>query len=383
MFPLPERWRLLFAGVPAIAVSILLAGCILGPKKSVQFDARKETLEQADMQVVNRASPLTEYLKPPTEPYLLGPGDEIVIYRLNARSNDPNASLRTFVMPDGMVYFDLAPPVPARGKTVTQVSAELTEALRPFYRRPEVTIDLRAAQSRRFSILGSVYSPNVYPLAQPTTLLDGIARAGGLELAGGTGTTEELADLSRGILVREGKLLPVDFEALIRRGDMNYNIYLRDQDFIFLPAKSTKEILVLGAVGVAKAVGWREGMGLIAAISEAQGTRPHAFVQRVLLVRGSFTKPRVAILDYDAIVKGKRPDVAVMAGDIIWVPRSPWERVERYLDVVLNTAVETMAATEGIRFVEGEDVGVGVGIQINPGGGNTNNEPAPPPVIVP
>lgn len=366
----------------SLVAILFLAGCVLGPKKSRQFNPREDALAEAEMRTVDRSSSLAPLLKPPQEPYLLGPGDEVVIYRLNVRDDDPNASVKTFVMPDGNIYFDLAPPTLARGKTTAELSADLTESLRPYYRRPEVAVALHAAQSRRFSILGSVNSPNNYALNQPTTLLDGIARAGGLELAGGTGTTEELADLSRGIVVRDGKMLPVDFEALMRRGDMRYNIYLKDQDFVFLPAKSTKEILVLGAVGVSKAVGWREGMGLIGAISEVQGTRPNAFVQRVLLVRGSFTKPRVAILDYDAIVKGKQPDVAVQAGDIIWVPRSPWERVERYLDVVLNTAAETIAANEGLRLVQGEDSGVSVGIQISPGGGSSS-APAPPPIFVP
>lgn len=369
------------AGFLVLLIGGLLSGCFLGPKKSLQFDPRNDALAEAELRSVDRSGDLAPLLKPPTEPYLLGPGDEIVIYRLNARTDDPNASLKTFVMPDGNIYFDLAPPTQARGKTTGELSEALTEALRPYYRRPEVAVALHAAQSRRFSILGSVNSPNNYALNQPTTLLDGIARAGGLELAGGTGTTEELADLSRGILVRGGSLLPVDFEALMRRGDLRYNIYLQDQDFVFLPPKSTKEILVLGAVGVPKAVGWREGMGLIGAIAEAQGTRPNAFVQRFLLVRGSFTKPRVAILDYDAIVKGKQPDVAVLPGDIIWVPRSPWERVEEYLDLILNTAAETIAANEGLRLVEGEDAEVNVGVEINTGG--SSSEPAPPPIIIP
>ncbi len=361
-------------------VALFLAGCVLGPRPSHGFDPRAKPLADADTETIDRSAALGADLRVPTAPYPLGPGDEIVIYRVNARANDPNASLKTFVMPDGFVYFDLAPPVMAAGKTVAELAATLTEALRPFYRVPDVSVALHAAKSRNFSILGKVYSPNVYPLNQPTTLLDAIARAGGLELAGGTGTTEELADLSRSILVRDGRLLPVDFEALIRKGDMSYNVYVRDNDFIFLPQKSTKEILVLGSVGVPKAVGWREGMGLVGAIAEAQGTRPGAYVQRVLLVRGSFTKPRVAILNLDSISKGKHPDVAVQPGDIIWVPRSPWERIERYIDTVIGTAAETYAAGEGIRIVNGEDSeGVTTSIQLNPGA----NQPAPPPVVIP
>jgi polysaccharide export outer membrane protein len=346
----------------------------------VRFDARKEALENAETHEIERTRKGALDTRRPEEDYRLGAGDEITIYRLNARDGDPNAAIQTFVMPDGRVFYDLAPPVDARGKTITELSRELTEALRPFYRQPAVSVTLRAAKSKRYVILGKVYGPNIYPLNQPTTLLDAIARAGGLELMGGTGTTEELADLSRSFLIRDGKPLPIDFEALVRGGDLSYNVYLRHGDFIFLPPKSTKEILVLGAVTVPKAIGWREGMGIVAAMAEVQGPLPNAYLQRILLVRGSYSKPRVAILNYDSIVKGKHPDVAVNAGDIIWVPRSPWERIESYIDIVLNTAVETIAANEGIRAVDGVDSEtVQTQLQLNPGAGN----PAPPPIIVP
>jgi polysaccharide export outer membrane protein len=358
--------------LPALLAACLLAapGCVLGPKESVRFDPRKDKLGQAETVEVDRRTPLPDDLRRPDGAYLLGPGDEIVVYRLNARPDDPNGSLKTFVMPDGMVYYDLAPPVQARGKTVADLAAALTEALRPFYRQPEVSVALHAAKSRRYSVLGKVYSPDVYALDQPTTLLDAIARAGGLELAGGTGTTEELADLSRSILVRNGKILPVDFEALVRAGDVRYNVYVKDQDVIFLPPKSTKEILVLGHVGTPKATGWREGMGLVGAIAEARGTKPGAYVQRVLLVRDSFTRPRVAILNLDSISKGKQSDVAVLPGDIIWVPRGPWERIERYIDLVIGTAANTFAANEGVRLATGEQsAAVSVQIPITGGSG--------------
>ena len=348
----------------------------MGPKPSLRFDPRQEKLQEAKTETIDRTASLSADLRRPEGAYLLGAGDEIVIYRLNARSDDPNASLKTFVMPDGSIYYDLAPPVQARGKTVEEVSKILTEALRPYYKRPEVAVALHTVKSRRYSVLGKVWAPNVYPLNQPTTLLDAIARAGGLELAGGTGTTEELADLSRSILVRDGKILPIDFEALVRGGDTRYNIYVKDQDVVFLPPKSTKEILVLGAVGVPKATGWREGMGVIGAIAEAQGTKPGAYVQRILLVRDSFTNPKVAVLNLDSISKGKHPDVAVHPGDIVWVPRSPWERIEKYIDIVIGTAVDTMAANEGVRAVEGEgSVGVGVQIPVTGGSAAQSTEP--------
>jgi polysaccharide export outer membrane protein len=332
-----------------------MAGCRTVPPRAAVFDPREENLTRLEFESISRELPHPEDLRPSQDPYRLGPSDEIVIYRLNAPVNDPNASLRTFVMPDGFIHFDLAPPVLARGRTVAEVSQDLTEALRPFYRRPDVSVVLHNAQSRRFIILGKVNTPNTYQLNQPTTLINGIARAGGIELAGGTGTTEELADLSRSILVRNGQMMPIDFEALINQGDMRHNVYLRDQDFVFLPPKSSQEILVIGGVGTPKSIGWREGQGLIAAISEAGGLQPNAHTRRILLVRGSFVQPRVAIINLDHILSGRATDVPVLAGDIIYVPNTPWERIDRYLDVILSTAANTIAANEGVRFIEGAD----------------------------
>lgn len=337
-----------------LALMLSLAGCPSRPPHDALFDARAEGRERLEWETVGRPLPDADALAPPGGPYHLGPGDEIVIYRLNAREGDPNASLRTFVLPDGFVHYDLAPPVLAAGRTVAELSAALTEALRAYYRRPDVSAVLHAAKSRRYAILGKVNSPDIYQLDRPTTLLDAIARAGGIELAGGTGTTEELADLSRALLSRDGQLLPVDFEALVNRGDMRHNVYLRDQDFIFLPPKSTLEILVLGAVGTPKTVGWREGQGLISSISEADGLLPNARTRRVLLLRGSFTEPRVAVINLHDILRGRATDVPVLPGDVLYVPDSPWERLERYIDVIVSTAAFTVAANEGVRFVEGE-----------------------------
>lgn len=365
--------------LPIVLAPLWLAGCaMLGPKPSVQFDPYDDKSPIEQQVEVDRAADLSAYTKYRGEDYRLGPGDRIQITRLNAKPDDPLGTLGTFVMPDGTVFFDLAQGVPAAGKTTTELSAALTEALRPYYKRSEVAVALREVRSSRFFVLGKVWKPALYPLTQPTTLLDAIARAGGLEVVGGTGTSEELADLSRSFLIRDGKPLPIDFEALIRGGDARYNIYVKHGDFIYLPPKSTEEILVLGWVAKPASVGYREGMGLIAAISEVGSYRRNAFLQRVLLIRGRLTKPKVAIVNLDDVIKGKKRDIPLEAGDIIWVPQSPWDRLERYLDIVLGTVAETVAANEGIRIVQGEQ-SIGVGIQIPIDGSAGSTQPAPLP----
>lgn len=350
----------------------LLTGCIfLGPKKSVRFDAYEAGSSVEEEFEIDRTANLAPYLTYQGEEYRLGPGDRIQIYRLNARPDDPLGTLDTFVMPDGTVYFDLSEGVNAKGRTTTELSDVLTKALQPYYKRSEVSVSLLEVRSSQYFILGKVWKPALYPLTGPTTLIEALSRAGGLEVVGGTGTSEELADLSRSFLIRDNQPVPIDFEALIREGDARFNIYVKDGDFIYLPPKSSQEIFVLGWVRDPKAVGYREGMGIVAAVSEAGSTRKNAFLQRILLVRGSLAKPKVAVINLDNIMKGKVRDIPLQAGDIIWIPQSPWDRIESYIDIVLNTATETIAANEGVRIIQGEtDIGVSVGIPI--GGGNLN-----------
>jgi hypothetical protein len=71
----------------------------------------------------------------------------------------------------------------------------------------------------------------------------------------------------------------------------------------------------------------------------------------------------MAVVDYDDIVKGRAPDVRLEPGDIIFVPNSPYTTLKRYLNMVLNTFVTTIAANEGIRAGGGE-VNVGVSVPV-------------------
>jgi hypothetical protein len=83
----------------------------------------------------------------------------------------------------------------------------------------------------------------------------------------------------------------------------------------------------------------------------------------VAIVRGSLSAPQIAVVDYNAIVKGKAQDVRLEPGDIVYVPNSPYTTLKRYLNIILNTFAATTAANEGIR-VAGGDAGVGVAVPV-------------------
>jgi polysaccharide export outer membrane protein len=142
-----------------------------------------------------------------------------------------------------------------------------------------------------------------------------------------------------------------------------------------------KEVYVLGAVRVPRALPYGERMTLVSAIASGAGLDRYdwvsaggydpgpftkdAYLSHVAIVRGSLAAPQVAVVDFNAIVKGKAPDVRLEPGDIVYVPNSPYTTLKRYFNIILNTFAATVAANQGIRVANGT---AGVGVSVPVGG---------------
>ncbi len=339
----------------AYACLILLVTFFLLACQGVKpdFDARATTPEQLEFQIFQRNQLLPpETLRPSTQEYLVGVGDILEI----EISEMPGTRAETFVMPDGMLYYDLAGGVQAGGITLETLRQRLRDALSNDYSSPLVQLTLKEVNSRRYWILGRVNSPGLYPIQQPTTLLEAIARAGGLFTSRFSGSTEELGDLGRSVVIREGKVLPVDFKALLREGDMSQNIYLRPDDYIFIPSALSSNVYVLGEVRQPQAIGFKDNLSLVAAIAAAKGPLPKARTDQVVIVRGSLLEPRVAVVDFGAVLTGKARNFELEPFDIVWVPKDPWLHLEDSVWSIVHTAARTIAVREGARAanLEGE-----------------------------
>ena len=212
-------------------------------------------------------------------------------------------------------------------------------------------------------------------MAAPMTVLEAIALAGGtMSLAGSresgaAQTGEEIADLRRAFVMRKGKMLPVDFERLLTKGDLSQNIYLEPDDFIYFPSATAREVFVLGAVVQPRSVPYQEGLTLVAAVAHAQGLASEAYKHHVAILRGSLSEPAVGITDYKDIATGKARDVLLEPGDIVYVPYSPYRYLYRYADLIVKTFVGSVAINEGARAVIKDAGRTGVVIPIGGGSG--------------
>lgn len=302
-----------------------------------------------------------EWLKPPTELFRLGPSDVVEIELLG----DPMSRTTTTVGPDGKIYFNLLPGMFAWGLTLAETKQMLEKEMTKYVRmQPEVVITLKAVGSRRIWILGNVQTPGVYSLATPTTLLEAIALAGGTSTI--PGTSEETVDLKNSFVMRGGEMLKVNFERLLRMGDLTQNVYLQPDDFVFLRSSVARTVYVMGAVAMPNAVPYTEPTSLVSAISTAGGTIPYAYMTHVAILRGSLTHPRIAIIDYGRVFRGQARDVRLEPGDIVYVPFAPYRKLGIFGDQILNQFVNTVAVNEGRNAVIKGAAPVGTSVSFTP-----------------
>lgn len=341
----------------------LLNACSL-MKEQKKFDARAQgTGTDPAFTQTKRQEPIQpEWLKPSAKPYTLGPGDKLEIEIIG----ETGTRADTFVTPDSKLYFDLLPGIDVKGKPTTQLREEMEKMLTRYYKQPQVSLTLREVSSQRVWVLGRVNSPGIYPLNRPMRVLDAVTQAGGLFASSFTGTTEELADLSHSFLIRGGKMLPVDFQKLIREGDMSQNIYIEPDDFIYLPSSMTNEIYVLGAVTEPRPVGFMNEMNLITALGRGLGIRPEADLTHVTIVRGSLTEPKIATVNANDIIQGKATNVRLEPGDIVYVPGRGSMSPGGFLHDAVNTFTRLVAANEGNSAGAPNATPIGLNLNIGP-----------------
>jgi polysaccharide biosynthesis/export protein len=353
----------------ALVTLILLSGC--QSSRGPQFDAHADTkakLGRVDkFHTVSKSSSVSpEFLQPGTKAHTLGPGDRLEIEMVG----QPESRQTLTVGPDGRIYYDLLPGIDVWGLTPSQAKFRIEKEMSQYVKAsPQVHVTLRGVESKKVWILGRVGSPGVYSLAGPTTLLEAVTLAGGpassTASTGDTGTgIGELADLNKAFVMRRGQIIPVDFKRLLKEGDVSQNIYVQPDDFIYFPTAVARNIYVMGAVGTPRILRYRDNMSLVSAVAGAGGSVQYAHLREVAVVRGSLANPKVAIVDFEDIIKGRHSDVLLEPSDIVYVPYTPFQSVARYADVILNTFARTIGANEGALFVDPDARPVGTSVSV-------------------
>jgi len=147
--------------------------------------------------------------------------------------NEPDLSVKVRVSSQGMINYPMLGAVQVGGLTVSEAENLLKERLgRDFLVKPQVSVLVDRANSRRVFILGQVRSPGAFEFTadEALTLLQAISRAGGFTPVAAPGRVSIIRS-------EDGveKKITVNVSAVISSGDRSKDIELQSDDVVVVP----------------------------------------------------------------------------------------------------------------------------------------------------
>ena len=254
----------------------------------------------------------------------VGPNDLIAV----SVYDSPEFSRTVRVGADGLIRLPmLKERIKASGLYPAELETAIANALvtEDILVDPFVTVNIAEYQSRPISVAGSVKNPLVFQATQTVTVLEALARAGGLAPEAGNeilvtakepGEDGKPATLTRRVPVRD----------LIDHADSSLNFTLTGGEEIRVP--EAEKIYVAGNVKKPGAFQVQDSgeNTVLTFLSLAEGTLPftnkEAYIYRK---EASGNKNEIAI-PIGKILDRKSPDVQLEANDILYVPDNKGKR---------------------------------------------------------
>jgi polysaccharide export outer membrane protein len=193
-----------------------------------------------------------------------------------------------------------------------------------YLRDAHVSVMVTKYESRKFSVLGAVKSPGNYPLQAREKVLDAISRAGGIDVD--KGEKQEamvIRTMSAGKPDERKIVINFDLQALLKGSDQISNIYLADQDLLYIPKADF--FYIIGEVKSPGSYAFnKKDTTIIEAISMAGGFSRIAARNKTRIVRVENGIERIYEVNVDAITKAGRmiQAVPIKPNDLIVVPES-------------------------------------------------------------
>lgn len=206
---------------------------------------------------------------------ILGAGDVVTINVLGR----PELTATVDVTGAGAINVPLAGDVPVAGLSTSEAAARVEDALRrgEFVINPQVTLTTTETRSQQVSVLGEVNQPGRFKIETRTTVMDGLAQAGGISATGMNFAY---------ILRREGGVVAryeMDIDALIEAGVGQQYFELQPGDTVIVP--KAELFYIYGEVRAPNSYRLKPGMGVIQALSLAGGLTDKGSDRRIEIRR--------------------------------------------------------------------------------------------------
>ena len=244
---------------------------------------------------------------------LIRPGDTIGITVFNAA--DLSRDVR--VSEDGTVNLPLLGDFPVADLSESEAAHRIDQefVLHHVLLHPQTSVFIREFATKGVTIVGEVVHPSVYTIAGSRSLIDIIALAGGLTPRADTRITIERRN---GTI--DQAVIPLPFDNGLATLHNDTPIYAGDR----IVVQRAGMIYVLGEVSRPGGYIMEQNgsITVLQALAAANGTTRVAGSNSAVLIHrtpGGYTTNALFLKD---ITKGKKPDFALQANDVIYIPES-------------------------------------------------------------
>lgn len=161
----------IFRQISAIAVLVLL---LAAPGYAKRKKAPAHPAPQNTQPAAQNSAPQASQVN--SNEYIVGESDVLNI----TVWNNPQLSGESVVRPDGKISIPLIGEIKVAGLTPRQIQDQVTAGYKTFISDPRVNVGLVRTDSKEVYVIGAVQKPGSYSLSTPMTVIQLIAKAGGL-----------------------------------------------------------------------------------------------------------------------------------------------------------------------------------------------------------
>jgi polysaccharide export outer membrane protein len=259
-----------------------------------------------------------------TKPYRIGPRDVLTLTIYAGGEKQQEVDLT--VSAEGMINVPYIGSTKAEGLTPTELEKHITEPLaRDYFVDPKVSIRIKEYHSLHYHISGAVKAPGLYETTNEASLLELIAKAGGVQPDRGN-----VAYIMRGASGDpngNSDPLKVDLQRLLDKGDMSANLALEPGDVVYIPLQKSldlteSKVYVEGQVKKPGIYDYHPGITAMNACIMAGGFDQFAAPNRTRIIRQNGDQVDIIKINLNDVKDGKIPDAELKPGDRIHVPET-------------------------------------------------------------
>jgi len=265
--------------------------------------------------------------------YRIGPEDVVTI-TIYAGGEEQHTSDVT-VSAQGIMNAPFLGSVRAAGLTPSQLELQITKPLaKDYFVDPKVHVRIKEFHSINYYISGAIQSPGLYEMTSQASLLELIAKAGGVSFTAGnvafimrSAASHVMQGEPIDDVMSKSEPIKIDLRGLLERGDQSENPLLEAGDVIYIPPKqalrqSASKVYVEGEIRNPGLYDYQPGMTALSVCIMAGGFVKFSAPNRAKVIRKKGDEVEVIKINLYKVQEGKIADVELQAGDRVFIPES-------------------------------------------------------------